>query len=145
MGTASSDCLSWQIRVIHSSLFNPGGCTQKNEEPIFACGVIEKYADRTRLRGGVMAEGQRADLFGAFVTAMEDDFLATLASSFLDKSPLCLAYFGLDRRCRFANPNYRLTFGIDPATIATTTLADAMGPAIVDRLNGLEAGAVAGE
>src|SRR3954447_17869483 len=79
---------------------------------IFACGVIEKYADRTRLRGGVMAEGKRADLFGAFVTAMEDDFLATLASSFLDKSPLCLAYFGLDRRCRFANPNYRLTFGI---------------------------------
>jgi PAS domain S-box-containing protein/diguanylate cyclase (GGDEF)-like protein len=92
-----------------------------------------------------MAEGQRADLFGAFVTAMEDDFLATLASSFLDKSPLCLAYFGLDRRCRFANPNYRLTFGIDPATIGTTTLAEVMGPATVDRLNGLEAGAAAGE
>src|SRR3954462_4185952 len=33
MGTASSDCLSRQSRVLHSSLFNPGGCTQKNEEP----------------------------------------------------------------------------------------------------------------
>jgi hypothetical protein len=33
MGTASSDCLSRQIRVLHSSLFNLSECTQKNEEP----------------------------------------------------------------------------------------------------------------
>src|SRR4051794_13958551 len=33
MGTASSDCLSQQIRVLHSSLFNLSECTQKNEEP----------------------------------------------------------------------------------------------------------------
>ena len=39
-----------------------------------------------------MAEGQLADPFGAFVTAMDDTFVATLASSFLDKSPQCLAY-----------------------------------------------------
>jgi len=33
MGTASSDCLSQQILVFDLSLFNPSGCTQKNEEP----------------------------------------------------------------------------------------------------------------
>src|SRR4051812_44106571 len=92
-----------------------------------------------------MAEGQRADPFGAFVTTMEDGFLATLASSFLDKSPLCLAYFGLDRHCRFANPLYCQTFGLDPACITTTTLANVIGPETGERLSVLEAGVLAGE
>ena len=61
-----------------------------------------------------MAEGQRVDPFGAFVATMEDNFIATLASSFLDKSPQCLAYFGLDQLCRFANPNFCRVFGLDP-------------------------------
>src|SRR4051794_30813004 len=33
MGTASSDCLSRQIRVLHLKSLNLSGCTQKNEEP----------------------------------------------------------------------------------------------------------------
>src|SRR4051794_41949495 len=33
MGTASSDCLSRQIRVLHPKSLNLSGCTQKNEEP----------------------------------------------------------------------------------------------------------------
>jgi hypothetical protein len=33
MGTASSDCLSRQFRVLHPHSLNPSGCTQKNEEP----------------------------------------------------------------------------------------------------------------
>jgi hypothetical protein len=34
MGTASSDCLSRQFRVLHPQSLNRSVCTQKNEEPI---------------------------------------------------------------------------------------------------------------
>ena len=81
-----------------------------------------------------MAEGQRVDPFGAFVAAMEDGFIATLASSFLDKSPQCLAYFGLDRLCRFANSNFCRIFGLDPAAAGSATLAGIMGQAAGDRI-----------
>jgi hypothetical protein len=87
-----------------------------------------------------MAEGQRVDPFGAFVAAMEDDFIATLASSFLDKSPQCLAYFGLDQLCRFANSNFCRIFGLDPAAAGSTTLAGIMGQVAGDRFSGLETG-----
>src|SRR4051794_22860685 len=86
-----------------------------------------------------MAEGQRVDPFGAFVTAMEDGFFATLASSFLDRSPQCLAYFGLDRLCRFANSNFCRTFGLDPAAVGSATLTGIVGPEAGDRFSGLEA------
>ena len=92
-----------------------------------------------------MAEGQRVDPFGAFVAAMEDDFIATLASSFLDKSPQCLAYFGLDQLCRFANSNFSRIFGLDPAAAGSTTLAGIMGQVAGDRFSALEAGVRAGD
>src|SRR5688572_938068 len=98
-----------------------------------------------RQRSGVMAEGQRVDPFGAFVAAMEDGFIATLAYSFLDKSPQCLAYFGLDQLCRFANSNFCRIFGLDPAAAGSATLAGIMGQAVGDRLNRLEAGVRAGD
>src|SRR4051812_26563853 len=37
MGTASSDCLSRQIRVLHPHPLTPSGCTQKYEEPRYGC------------------------------------------------------------------------------------------------------------
>ena len=92
-----------------------------------------------------MAEGQRVDPFGAFVATMEDNFIATLASSFLDKSPQCLAYFGLDRLCRFANPNFCRIFGLDPAAAGSATLAGIMGQVAGDRFSALEAEVRAGD
>src|SRR5690349_4549720 len=92
-----------------------------------------------------MAEGQRVDPFGAFVAAMEEDFIATLASSFLDKSPQCLAYFGLDQLCRFANSNFCRIFGLDPAVAGSASLAGIMGQEAGGRLTALEAGVRAGE
>jgi hypothetical protein len=47
MGTASSDCLSRQIRVLHPKSLNLSGCTQKNEEPnpwLGLAAVISGYA-----------------------------------------------------------------------------------------------------
>jgi PAS domain-containing protein len=90
-----------------------------------------------------MAEGQRADPFGAFA-AMDNSFIATLASSFLDKSPRCLAYFGLDRLCRFANSNFSRTFGLDPAAISSVTLAGIMGQEAGKRITALEAELMSG-
>ena len=92
-----------------------------------------------------MAEGQQLDPFGAFVAAMEDGFIATLASSFLDKSLQCLAYFGMDWLCRFANANFRRVFGLDPNAAASATLAGIMGQADGDRLGSLEAGVRVGD
>jgi PAS domain S-box-containing protein/diguanylate cyclase (GGDEF)-like protein len=92
-----------------------------------------------------MAEGQRVDPFGAFVAAMEEGFIATLASSFLDKSPQCLAYFGMDRLCRFANANFCRIFGLDPNAAGSATLAGIMGQEAGDRLGSLEAGVRAGD
>jgi PAS domain S-box-containing protein/diguanylate cyclase (GGDEF)-like protein len=92
-----------------------------------------------------MAEGQLADPFGAFVTAMDDIFVATLASSFLDKSPQCLAYFGLDRSSRFSNSNFVRIFGFDPASAGPATLAAIMGQQAGGRIEALEARVLAGE
>src|SRR4051812_18707413 len=92
-----------------------------------------------------MAEGQLAEPFGAFVTAMDDIFIATLASSFLDRSPQCLAYFGLDRSSRFTNSNFDRIFGFDPAFAGPASLAAIMGQQAADRIEALEARALAGE
>src|SRR4051794_27323501 len=49
MGTASSDCLSQQILVFDLSLFNPSGCTQKNEEPNIASNTLTCFSARLGL------------------------------------------------------------------------------------------------
>jgi PAS domain S-box-containing protein/diguanylate cyclase (GGDEF)-like protein len=92
-----------------------------------------------------MAEGQSADPFEAFVTAVDDIFIATLASSYLDKSPMCLAYFGHDRLIGFANSNFARTFGFNPASDMPSTLAAILGQEPGGRIDALEAGAMAGQ
>lgn len=71
-----------------------------------------------------MAEGQSVDLFGTFVAAAGDGFLASLASSILDDAPLCIGYFDAEGGCRFANGLFRGTFGMIADAVAGARFRD---------------------
>jgi PAS domain S-box-containing protein/diguanylate cyclase (GGDEF)-like protein len=86
-----------------------------------------------------MAAGEWVKLLETFIASTDDRFLSTLAASFLSKAPLAAAWFGSDRRCRFANARFSGLFGSAPETLIGLSIGEALGDAVAGQVDCLGA------
>ena len=106
-------------------------------------GAVLVYSDVTELKRATAELGKYRDHLEELVEERTDQLarmnLALQGSerfvrTLTDNIPAGLAYWGADRRCRFANRQYRERFGLSAEDIEVATLHDVLEPELYERL-----------
>src|SRR5689334_6138949 len=92
-----------------------------------------------------MVEGTASELLPFAGRPPDERFLASLAASFLDAAPSCLAYVDGGLRIRFVNDAYCETFATTPEIVLGTLVGGRLGAQARERLPSLVASALNGE